>query len=318
MKKALSILAALSLVCTAAGCGSQDSSSAGDSSSAAASTQEEVSSSAQSETLSDSEKQLSDEKLIESIITYHGCYGDKADEKVELLLDELRNRDKEKGELWKSIMDYWKYANTQLKVNTDKLPDDLPDDDTMCLAVLGFELNDDGTMQDELIARLNTALDCAKQYPNAYVVCTGGGTAKNNPDVTEGGLMGDWLLEHGLDKSRLIVEDKSHTTAENASNSYDILLRDYPQVKSVVLISSSYHIAWGSLLFEAAFMRSAAEKHTPEIHVIDNCSCQVENDIYKWEEILRWETGGMLQMTGNDDLAMKYYFDYDKVEKPEL
>ena len=91
------------------------------------------------------------------------------------------------------------------------------------LTVLGFELNDDGTMQDELIGRLTVALACAEQYPNAYVICTGGGTAKDNPDVTEGGLMGEWMLEHGLDKDRLIIEDQSHTTAENASNSYDIL-----------------------------------------------------------------------------------------------
>ena len=130
--------------------------------------------------------------------------------------------------------------------------------------------------------------------------------------------MGEWMLEHGLDEKRLIVENQSKTTAENASNSYDILLKDYPQVDSVALISSSYHIAWGSLLFEAAFMKSASEKQTPEIHVISNSSCQIENDIYLWSEILRWETGGMLQMVGNDDLAMKYYFDYDNVEKPKL
>ena len=215
-------------------------------------------------------------------------------------------------------MDYWHYANNELKVNVDKLPDDLSKEDNLALAVLGFELNDDGTMQDELIGRLNVALNCAKQYPNAYVICTGGGTAKNNPNVTEGELMGEWMLEHGLPKERLIVENKSRTTAENASNSYDILLRDYPQVDSVVLISSSYHIAWGSLLFESAFMKSAFEKNTPEIHVVSNCSCEIVNDIYKWEEILRWETGGMLQMIGNDDLAMKYYFDYDNVDKPIL
>ncbi|MBE6864628.1 MAG: YdcF family protein [Ruminococcus flavefaciens] len=259
-----------------------------------------------------------DAQIIEEIVTYHGCYGDKADAKVDELLNELNGIDSRQGKLWSDIMSYWDYANNELKVNIDRLPDDLPNDDTMALTVLGFELNDDGTMQDELIGRLTVALACAEQYPNAYVICTGGGTAKNNPDVTEGGLMGEWMIEHGLDKKRLIVEDQSHTTAENASNSYDILLKDYPQVDSVVLISSSYHIAWGSLLFEAAFMRSASEKQTPEIHVISNCSCQIENDIYLWSEILRWETGGMLQMIGKNDLAMQYYFDYDNVEKPVL
>ena len=258
------------------------------------------------------------EEIIEEIITYHGCYGDQADAKVEKLLAELTKQDSRQGKLWTDIMEYWDYANNELKVNVDKLPDGLPNDDSLAITVLGFELNDDGTMQDELIGRLTVALNCANQYPNAYVICTGGGTAKNNPDVTEGGLMGEWMLEHGLDEKRLIVENQSKTTAENASNSYDILLKDYPQVDSVALISSSYHIAWGSLLFEAAFMKSASEKQTPEIHVISNSSCQIENDIYLWSEILRWETGGMLQMVGNDDLAMKYYYDYDNVEKPKL
>ena len=258
------------------------------------------------------------DEIIEEIITYHGCYGDQADEKVNELLDELTEQDSRQGKLWTDIMEYWDYANNDLKVNVDKLPDDLPKGDNLAIAVLGFELNDDGSMQDELIGRLTVALNCAEQYPNAYVICTGGGTAKDNPNVTEGGLMGEWMLEHGLDEKRLIVENQSRTTAENASNSYDILLQDYPQVDSVALISSSYHIAWGSLLFEAAFMKSASEKQTPEIHVISNSSCQIENDIYLWSEILRWETGGMLQMVGNDDLAMQYYFDYDNVEKPKL
>lgn len=258
------------------------------------------------------------EQLIQDIIKYHGYYGEQADAKVDDLLGQLSEIDSRQGILWKDIMDYWKFANTELTVNIDKLPDDLPDDDTLALAVLGFELNDDGTMQDELVARLNVALNCARQYPKAYVICTGGGTARNNPNVTEGGLMGEWMVKHGLDPKRLIIEDESHTTAENADNSYAILLRDYPQVDSVVLISSSYHIAWGSLLFESAFMKSASEKNTPEIHVISNCACDVENDIYLREDILRWETGGLLQMVGNNDLAMRYYYGYDYVDKPEL
>ena len=256
--------------------------------------------------------------VIEELITYHGCYGDEADGKVEELLRELSEMDPRQGKLWTEIMDYWEYANTELPVNLEKLPEDLPQDDSLCIAVLGFELNDDGTMQDELIGRLETALACAEQYPNACVVCTGGGTAKDNPDVTEAGLMGEWLIAHGLDEERLIIEDKSLTTAQNAEFSYAILRQDYPQVDSVAIISSSYHIAWGALLFEAAFLRSASENGTPEIHVISNCGYPIENDIYKWSEILRWETGGMLQMIGDDELAMQYYYNYEDVEKPAL
>ena len=258
------------------------------------------------------------QQVIQEMILYHGHYDRAADQKVRHLLKELTLMDARKGKLWTDIMAYWDYANNDLPINVDTVPEGLPEDDTMAFAVLGYELNDNGTMQDELTGRLELALKCAEQYPNAYVICTGGGTALNNPSITEAGLMGEWMLQHGLDGSRLIIEDKSRTTAENARNSYDILLRDYPQVNAVVLISSSYHIAWGSLLFEAAFMESASEKQTPEIHVIDNTSCPITNNKYLWSEILRWETGGLLQMIGNDQLAMQYYFDYEHVEIPEL
>ncbi len=258
------------------------------------------------------------QQVIQEMILYHGHYDRAADKKVRHLLKELTLMDARKGKLWTDIMAYWDYANNDLPINVDTVPEGLPEDDTMAFAVLGFELNDDGTMQDELAGRLELALKCAEQYPNAYVICTGGGTAWNNPSITEAGLMGEWMLQHGLDSNRLIVEDKSRTTAENARNSYDILLRDYPQVNAVVLISSSYHIAWGSLLFEAAFMESASEKQAPEIHVIDNTSCPITNSKYLWSEILRWETGGLLQMIGNDQLAMQYYLDYEHVQKPVL
>ncbi len=292
MKKMTSVILSAVLACGMNGCGQKESSA--------------------------SSSSVSADKLIEQIITYHGCYGSEADDKVNSLLSELKKTDSRQGELWTEIMEYWDYANSELPVNIDRLPDGLPNDNTLAITVLGFELNDDGTMQDELVSRLNVALECSKQYPNAYVICTGGGTARNNPNVSEGGLMGEWMLAHGLDESRLIIENQSHTTAENATNSYEILLRDYPQVNSVALVSSDYHIAWGSLLFEAAFLKSASEKQTPEIHVISNSSCKIDNDIYLRDEILRWETGGMLQMIGNNDLAMQYYFDYANVNKPAL
>lgn len=254
--------------------------------------------------------------VIEDIIKYHGCYDSQADAKVSELLSELNDIDSKQGELWKNIMDYWDYANTDLKVNIDKLPDDLSDKNNLALVVLGFELNDDGTMKDELIGRLKVALACSKQYKNAYVICTGGGTAKNNKKVTEAGLMGDWLIKHGLDKNRLIIENKSLTTAQNAEFSYGIVLKKYPEINSVAIISSSYHIAWGSLLFEAEFMKYAMENDVPEIHVVSNAAYKTSNETYKESEILRWETGGMLQLVGNNDLAMKYY--YNEYEKPKL
>jgi len=250
--------------------------------------------------------------LIRNIIMSFG--DDEKDPDTAELLKELEEKDPAQGELWNRIIDYWHYANEEMEIHEGSLPDDLPDDDSLCIVVLGFELNDDGTMQDELIGRLTTALHCASQYPRAYVICTGGGTARNNPDVTEAELMGEWLTEHGLSGDRLIIENASRTTAQNALFSYNILLAQYPQVQSVVLISSQYHIPWGALLFESVFMKTASEQQTPDIHVISNCAYPCFNEKYK--DVPRFETGGMLQMIGEDDLAMDYY--RGVFVKPEL
>lgn len=252
--------------------------------------------------------------IIRDIIRYYGAYQGDDNGKVESLLQELTELDSRQGELWQRIIDYWKYANDELVVNDLQLPEDLSQDDDLCIVVLGFELNDDGSMQPELLGRLEVALTCAEQYPNAYVVCTGGGTARQNKDVTEAGLMGDWLMDHGVAPERLIIEDESHTTAENAIFSYNILLEKYPQVHSVAIVSSHYHIAWGSLLFEAAFLRTAMEQQTPEIHVISNAAYPFVNE--KYRDVLRFETGGLLQFIGEKDLSMQYYMDI--AEKPAL
>ncbi len=233
-------------------------------------------------------------------------YGRKEDlEQSAEYLEKLKSADAGQGALWENIMKYWDFANNDMEVHIDTLPDSLPKDDSLCLMVLGFELNYDGSMQKELIGRLEMAMECSKQYPNAYILCTGGGSALGNPSVTEADLMGQWLLENGLDSDRLIIENKSMTTAENALNSYAILLDRYPQVKSIAVLSSSYHIAWGSLLLESALMKAAYEQQTPPLHVISNCAYDCYNA--KYADTVRFETGGMMQLIGEEYLALQYY-----------
>ncbi len=72
------------------------------------------------------------------------------------------------------------------------------------VVILGFQLNPDGSMKDELIERLKVGLKSAEKYPNAYIVCTGGGTAAENAEATEAGEMAKWLEEQGVAKERII------------------------------------------------------------------------------------------------------------------
>lgn len=256
--------------------------------------------------------------LIEDMILYYGCYGEAAAEEINGLLGNLKRTDIQQGQLWEKIMDYWGYVNTDMVINNDILPENLPKDDSLALIILGNGLNADGSMKSELIRRLKVGLDCAGQYPNAYVVCTGGGTAAENKEVTEAGQMGAWLLENGLDESRLILEDRSLSTIENARYTMEILHEDYPQVCFVAIVSSDYHITRGSLLFETTALMMMEEKKEPEAKVISNCASPTPEKNYTEDYLRGWQMYNMLQLIGDRDLAWQYLQDPEHFPRPVL
>ena len=168
-------------------------------------------------------------EIIEDMILYYGTYESKSKDKVNDLLEELEDVDSSKAKQWDEIMKYWQTNHEKLEINNDILPDGLDNSNKFCIVVLGYQLNDDGTMKDELIGRLKVALDSANKYPNAYVACTGGGTAKNNSNVTEADQMAQWLIDKGLNKDILIIENKSSSTVENTKFTYNILRKKIPR-----------------------------------------------------------------------------------------
>jgi hypothetical protein len=214
--------------------------------------------------------------ILSDILYAYKTEGIEAYDDVAASLKELKTLNPGLGEAWEKVMNCWFYVNTDLEVRYDRLPDALPGDDSLCIVVLGYQLNPDGSMAEELLARCETALNCAEQYPNAFIAVTGGGTAWQARDVTEAGRMAAWLKEHGVAEERILVEDRSQTTAQNAVFTSEILFRDYPQVKNVAIVSSDYHICLGWLLFYEQFVLSAYEKETPMISVIANAACHAE------------------------------------------
>ena len=188
---------------------------------------------------------------------------------VQVDIDKLAALDKESADRWAAIIKYWNDANEKDFVNKDILPDGLPDDNSLCIVVLGYQLNADGTMKDELIGRLETALDNADKYPNAYILVTGGGTASANSSATEADCMAEWLIENGIAEDKVIIENMSKTTAENALFSYAILDRDYPEVSSIAIVTSDYHIPLGCMLFNSELMLDR-NKNIGDIAVVAN------------------------------------------------
>ena len=256
------------------------------------------------------------QEIIEEMVVDYGSYGSEADARVAELVKELKSVDPNLGARWDRIMMLWWESNTRLELHYDEPAGDLPDTDELCFVVLGFQLAPDGSMRDELIQRLTVALRCAEQYPNALIVCTGGGTAAENDAATEAGRMADWLIENGVAPERVIAEDKSLTTAQNAIYTFDILEKDYPQVKELVIVSSDYHIATGTLLFGAeAILRADNPAGEPAIRVVSNAAWKAPSGTLS----TMFQAGALIELSGDVDTAFEIYYDtYDIHELPPL
>ena len=254
-------------------------------------------------------------EIIEEMAVYYGTYGSEAEEKAAELLEELSAMDPALGAKWSSIMQLWETVSTGIEINEDILPDGLPDTDELCLVVLGFQLNPDGSMKDELIERLKVAKASAEKYSSAFVVCTGGGTAAENPDATEAGEMAKWLIENGVDARRVIVEDKSLTTAQNAIYTWQILTEQYPQVRQLAIISSDYHIATGTLLFAAEATLQAEEAGKEAMTVVSNAAWHAPSGTLS----SMFQAGALIELSGDVETAWNIYYEtYDIHELPPL
>ena len=265
------------------------------------------------------ENSLNDPKKVENIVEEmavdYGTYGNEADERINTLLKELSSEDEFTGIQWTEIMDLWMSPQLGQPLNYDVLPDGLPDSEELCIVVLGFQLNPDGTMKDELIERLTVALNSANKYPKAYIVCTGGGTASENADASEAGEMAKWLIEKGIEKERVIIEDNSITTAQNAIFTYDILTSLYPSVKKLAIVSSDYHIATGELLFKAESILRANAPGNEKLEVISNAAWKAPSGSLS----SMFQAGALIELFGDIDTAFEIYYDnYDIHSLPPI
>ena len=301
----ISFLLALCLCVSLAGCG--DSSPKSDTGSSSA-----ASSGDSSQTSSDPKRVG---KIVEEMAVDYGNYGSEAKDKIDTLLGELSACDASAGKRWKNIMDIWTSDDLGKKLNYDVLPDGLPDTDELCIVVLGFQLNPDGTMKDELVQRLTVALNSAKKYPKAYVACTGGGTASENESASEAGEMAKWLEKQGIDKKRIIVEDNSITTAQNAIFTYDILTSKYTSVKKLAIVSSDYHIATGELLFKAESILRASAVGNEKLEVVSNAAWKAPSGSLS----VMFQAGALIELFGDVKTAFDIYYDnYDIHSLPPL
>ena len=224
-----------------------------------------------------------------------GAYCANDSGRIESCLDALEAESPAEGALWRRIMTDWARLNEAGFENHRVLPDDLPQDDSLCVVVFGYGLGGDGSIQSELEDRLYVALNAARQYPDAYVAVTGGQTSEV-AGVTEGGQMAAWLRAQGVAESRLIVEDQALNTTQNAANTYKLLTSAYPQVTTLAVVTSDYHVACAGVLLQIWSDYQSQVNGAPALNVAAGVSCATDTPV--GDRMLSSQAWGIAQITG--------------------
>lgn len=109
--------------------------------------------------------------------------------------------------------------------------------------VLGAKVKTGGIPSPSLANRLNVAANYLHQYPHVKVIVSGG--QGDDEDQTEASVMEEFLVEKGIERTRIIIEDQSTSTYENLMYSKKLLP---PDTESITIISNDFHLKRATLL----------------------------------------------------------------------
>ena len=106
------------------------------------------------------------------------------------------------------------------------------------LIVLGAQVYKNGP-SPVLKFRLDKAYEYLSANPETRCIVTGG--QGSNEPFTEASCMADYLVKRGIDSGRIILEDKSTTTAQNLTNSMKLISADNT-TNTIGILTNDFHM----------------------------------------------------------------------------
>ena len=130
--------------------------------------------------------------------------------------------------------------------------------DEDAVIVLGAGIHGDKVSMP-LKMRLDKAIEYHKKNPDALIVVSGGQGFQET--VTEAYAMEKYLINNGVNKSRIIKEEKSTSTGENMAFSKAILDEAFKKDYSVVVITNNFHILRATSIAKNTGFKSVTHMH---------------------------------------------------------
>ena len=128
----------------------------------------------------------------------------------------------------------------------------MPPYDRDCMLILGCMVREDGSLTPLLKGRADKALDFAQKQEAAagkpLIFVPSGGKGADEP-VAEGDAVAAYLESCGIEKDRILVENKSANTEENFRFSMELLKERFPEEEiKVGFATTNYHVFRSGLL----------------------------------------------------------------------
>lgn len=106
--------------------------------------------------------------------------------------------------------------------------------------VLGNRMNDDGSLSDKMIVRLNLALKLYKEISPDKIIVSGG-IANKKAGIAEAEKMHEWLIQNGIPFEVVLKEVDSKSTKQNAK--FSVPIAKSLGADEIILCTSSEHFA---------------------------------------------------------------------------
>ncbi len=104
--------------------------------------------------------------------------------------------------------------------------------------ILGNRVNDDGTITKIQEDRLEMALEIEREFNPDYFILSGGSPNKK-VGISEAEGMYNYLIAKGFNKNKLIKEENSLTTVQNAQ--FSVPIAEKLGANIIIVCSSLYH-----------------------------------------------------------------------------
>ena len=134
------------------------------------------------------------------------------------------------------------------------------------MIILGCQVKETGP-SELLQDRLDKALAYLEDNPDMTIVVSGG----QGPDepTTEARAMADYLMEHGVEESQILLEDQSHNTAQNFRYSAQLLEQQGCDLEDtqVLVVSNGFHLTRARMLAERMGFGEVSTLAAPSSHL---------------------------------------------------